>query len=249
MSVQIAIPEPTSFDTAYNQRSLPQYLAALHSAGATSIVVPLHERQDRVAKLLAHVQGILLPGSPADVDPQRYNEVPHPSIAAPDPQRNAVDELLLQETFGMHKPVLAICQGLQTLNVWCNGSLIQDLQTSVNHRPGRDVAEAHEIQIEAESLLAPLLGSDAQLRAQVNSSHHQAVHIAGDQLRVIAQAVGDGTIEAVERVSSQHFVLGVQWHPERTYTTSRFSRSIFAAFVQAAARWTPREIKDSVSAL
>jgi putative glutamine amidotransferase len=63
MTTRIAIPEPTSRDTAYNQRSLPQYIAAIQSAGAVATVIPLHERQDRVARLLANVQGILLPGS------------------------------------------------------------------------------------------------------------------------------------------------------------------------------------------
>ena len=89
MSVHIAIPEPTSSDTAYNQRSLPPYLAALHSAGATPILVPLHERQDRVARLLAGVQGILLPGSGFDVDPQRYGEDRNPRMrrSRPGPDR------------------------------------------------------------------------------------------------------------------------------------------------------------------
>ena len=135
MSVHIAIPEPTSSDPAYNQRSFPPYLAALHSAGATPIVIPLHERQDRVARLLAGVQGILLPGSRYDVDPQRYGEDPTPECADPDAARTAVDELLLQDAFNLHKPFLAICHGAQTLNVWRNGSLIQDLKTLVDHRP------------------------------------------------------------------------------------------------------------------
>ena len=126
MSVHIAIPEPTSGDSAYNQRSLPPYLAALHSAGATAIIIPLHERQDRVARLLASVQGILLPGSRYDVDPQRYGEAPIPECDEPDPARTAVDELLLQDAFNLHKPILSICHGAQTLNVWRNGSLVQD---------------------------------------------------------------------------------------------------------------------------
>ena len=91
MCVHIAIPEPTSSDTAYNQRSLPAYLFALHAAGATAILVPLHERQDRVARLLAGVQGILLPGSKFDVDPQRYGEARIPECGPTDPARTAVD--------------------------------------------------------------------------------------------------------------------------------------------------------------
>ena len=80
MTTRIAIPEPTSRDTAYNQRSLPQYIAAIQSAGAVATVIPLHERQDRVARLLASVQGILLPGSGYDLDPQAYGEIAYPRL-------------------------------------------------------------------------------------------------------------------------------------------------------------------------
>ena len=157
MCVHIAIPEPTGKDAEYNQRSLPAYLAALRSAGATPIIVPLHEHQDRVARLLSGVQGVFLPGSKFDVDPQRYGEAPLPECGEPDPARAAVDELLLQDAFSLHKPILAICGGMQSLNVWLNGSLIQDLKTAVNHSPGREVEEAHPVRITPGSRLASLI--------------------------------------------------------------------------------------------
>ena len=246
MCVHIAIPEPTSNDPAYNQRSLPEYFFALHAAGATPILVPLHERQDRVARLLAGVQGILLPGSRYDVDPERYGEARTPQCGEPDPARTAVDELLLQDAFNLHKPILAICHGVQTLNVWCNGSLVQDLQTSVNHRREREVVDAHALQITPGSRLAGLVPEGRMPGLQVNSTHHQAIRAPGDNLRVSAISPADGVIEAVELESPEQFVLGVQWHPERTYTTSPFSRAIFAAFVQAAVVWQPRRIQESV---
>jgi putative glutamine amidotransferase len=247
MCVHVAIPEPTGGDPAYNQRSLPTYLSALRSAGATPIIVPLHERQDRVARLLAGVQGILLPGSRFDVDPQRYGEEPIPECGEPDPARTAVDELLLQDAFSLYKPILAICGGMQSLNVWLNGSLTQDLKNGVNHSPGREVAEAHPIRIMAGSRLAGLVPQDYAAEPLVNSSHHQAIKVAGDGLLVSAVCTGDGVVEAVELDSSEHFVSGVQWHPERTYTQSAFSRAIFAAFVQAAVVWQPRRIEESVA--
>jgi putative glutamine amidotransferase len=247
MCVHIAIPEPTSNDPAYNDRSLPLYLAALRSAGATPILVPLHERQDRVARLLAGVQGILLPGSRFDVDPQRYGEEPIPECGEADAARTAVDELLLQDAFNLHKPILAICHGTQSLNVWLNGSLVQDLMTEVDHRPGRNVVEAHAVRIAPESRLTRLVPVGYADETQVNSSHHQAVKVAGDGLLVSAVSAGDGVVEAVELDSREHFVLGVQWHPERTYTQSAFSRAIFAAFVQAAVVWQPRRIEESVT--
>jgi putative glutamine amidotransferase len=245
MCVHVAIPEPTSSDPAYNQSSLPPYLMALRAAGATPIIVPLHERQDRVARLLAGVQGILLPGSGFDVDPQRYGEDRIPACGPTDPQRTAVDELLLQEAFNLRKPILGICHGAQTLNVWRNGSLIQDLQTTVNHRPGREVIEAHPVRVKAGSMLASLVPQGSS-DALVNSSHHQAIKIPGDNLLVCAVSPVDGVIEAVELDSRDHFVLAVQWHPERTYAASAFSRAIFSRFVQAASAWELRPVEASV---
>jgi putative glutamine amidotransferase len=247
MSVHIAIPEPTSGDPAYNLRSLPPYIAALHSAGAIPIIVPLHERPDRVAKLLAGVQGILLPGSGYDVDPQRYGEDPIPECGEADPARTAVDELLLQDAFNLHKPILGICHGAQTLNVWRSGSLVQHLQTSVNHSAGREVVEAHPVSIAPGSRLAALLPAGSLVEAQVNSSHHQAVQTPGDNLLVSAVSPVDGVIEGVELDSAEHFVLAVQWHPERTYTQSALSRAIFAAFLKAANEWQPRTIGNAVA--
>jgi len=247
MCVHIAIPEPTSSDSAYNQRTLPAYLSALHSAGATPVLVPLHESQNRVARLLTSVQGILLPGSGFDVDPQRYGEDRTPACGEPDPGRTAVDELLIQDAFSLHKPILAICHGLQTLNVWCNGSLIQDLRTAVNHRPGREVDFAHAVRIAPGSRLARMVPRAEAADPVVNSSHHQAVNRPGDNLLVSAVCAEDGVIEAVELDSPEHFVVGVQWHPERNYTRNAFSRAIFAAFVQAASVWEPRRIEESVA--
>jgi putative glutamine amidotransferase len=253
MSVHIAIPEPTSTDSAYNQRSLPPYLAALHSAGMTPVLVPLHERQDRVARVLLTVQGILLPGSRYDVDPERYGETRIPECGPTDPARTAVDELLLQDAFNLHKPILAICAGLQSLNVWRNGTLIQHLTTSVDHSPGREVLDAHSIQISPGSRLAAILPASLalpgeQLKTVVNSSHHQAIRSVGDTLIVSAVSHVDNTIEAVELDSRSHFVVAVQWHPERTYTHTAFSRALFSAFAQAATIWEPRRIEESVVA-
>ncbi len=186
MTIRIALPEPTSTDAEYNARSLPAYVAALQSAGALPTIVPLHERQDRVARLLAGTQGILLPGSKFDVDPERYGEKRIPECGPPDPARTAADELLLQDAFNLRKPILAICQGVQTLNVWLNGTLIQDLdavtKTPVNHQPGRDVINAHPVTVQTGTRLANLAAGEAD-QVFVNSSHHQALGRLGDNLR------------------------------------------------------------------
>src|SRR5271167_2048082 len=160
MNPRIAIPEPTSLDSAYNERSLQPYLAAMESAGAAPLVIPAGSRQEAVARTLREVSGILLPGSRYDVDPQAYGEARIPQCADSDPRRAAIDELLLQDGFNLHKPILAICYGIQALNVWCNGSLYQDLdsqlKTSVNHQPGRDVERAHPVKIAEGSRLASI---------------------------------------------------------------------------------------------
>ena len=249
MAVLIAIPEPTSSDAEYNQRSLPQYVEALKATGAEAVVVPLGESQERVAKLLAGVQGVLLPGSGFDVDPERYGEAREPECAEADPARTAADELMLEDAFNLRKPVLAICAGTQNLNVWRGGALIQDLKTPVNHQPGRTVVKAHPVEVAPGSRLKGILPEQEAGDVAVNSSHHQAIRIPGDNLRVSAVSPDDGVIEAVELDAPDHFVVGVQWHPERTYAQSGFSRAIFSAFVRAAEEWQPPEIDGAKSEL
>ena len=164
MAPRIAIPEPTSDDPEYNARALPQYLEAIKAAGAEPVVISLSDPQASVAKLLASVQGVLLPGSGHDVDPALYGETPAPETATNDAARAVADELLLQDAFNLRKPILAICHGTQTLNVWRGGSLIQDLKTPVNHKPGRDVVEAHPVRIEPGSRLTEILGARWRIR-------------------------------------------------------------------------------------
>ncbi len=250
MTIRIAIPEPST-DADYNQRSLPPYVAALEAAGAMPILVPLSESPAHVAHLLAGTQGVLLPGSRFDVDPERYGEARVPECGPADPARTAVDELLLQDAFNLHKPILGICHGAQGLNVWCNGTLYQDLPsqigTAVNHSPGRTVAEAHPISITPATRLAAIQSGCEAVNLCVNSSHHQAIHAIGDNLLVSAVSPADGIVEAVELNSSGRFVVGVQWHPERTYAENEFSRALFANFVGAAKAWQPRRVEESVA--
>jgi len=238
---RIAIPEPNSTQPDYNQRSWPQYARAVEACGAIAVPVPLSESPTTVAKLVSSCSGVLLPGSPADLNPQKYGQEPIPECAPADSAREAVDELLLQDAFNLHKPLLCICYGTQSLNVWKGGTLTQHLTTDINHKAGREIAEAHAVLIPeiAERL------SNFGPSVMVNSSHHQAVAIPGDGLDVVATAP-DGTIEAIEQ-RGEHFVLGVQWHPERTFGTDSAAQSIFREFVDAARAWEPRAIRESVA--
>ena len=238
---RIAIPEPTSGEPDYNQRSWHQYADAVEACGAIAVPVPLSESPANVANLVASCSGVLLPGSPADVNSQKYGQEPVQECAPADSAREAVDELLLQDAFNLHKPLLCICYGTQSLNVWKGGTLAQHLTTSIDHKAGREITEAHAIAIPGTSERLKGLGSSVT----VNSSHHQAVAIPGDGLEVVATAP-DGTVEAVEQ-RGEHFVLGVQWHPERTFAEDAASQAIFRDFVSAVRAWKPREIRESVA--
>jgi putative glutamine amidotransferase len=234
---RIAIPEPTSTDPEYNQRCFRQYEDAVTASGGTPVPILLNQDPSGIARQVATCSGILLPGSPADIDPGKYGEPVHPETAPRDILREACDELLLQDAFNLRKPLLGICYGHQSMNVWKGGTLTQHLTTGIDHAPGRTVEEAHAVRIagDARLLQAAFNGSEAK----VNSSHHQAVATPGDGLLPAAFAPEDGTLEAVE--ASEGFVVGVQWHPERTFSTKAASRKLFAEFVDAARGWHLRE--------
>ncbi len=264
MRPRIAIPRPHAADPEYADRALPQYVDAIKDAGGEPVVIPLNPPPDDLAKQLMSCDGVLLPGSKADLDPEKYGASRrHPKTAAADPLRDNVDELLLQDAYNMRKPILGICYGLQALNVWRTGTLIQDLaeqvHTNVPHTAGRSVAQAHTVAIDPASTLGKIVAKvaspgtepslvpgdetsedrrDVEHRAEivlrVNSSHHQAAEVVGDGLRVVARCPTDGVIEAIEGTAPNHFVLGVQWHPERTTDSEPASRAIFKALVEAA---------------
>lgn len=255
---RILIPIPTSTDAEYNERCWPQYAAAVKDAGGDPVALPLTSSPREIAELATSCEGVLLPGSPADVNPHKYGEEPVQASAAPDRHRENVDELLLQDAHNLYKPILGICFGLQSLNVWRGGTLLQDLPRDlVDHAAGPGVTVAHTAQIAKRSMLADLvsldeaeIADDGSLNLPLNSSHHQAIGRPGDNLRVTARSGEDGVIEAVEGGLSsemgQHFVLGVQWHPERSAPQSETSQAIFRRFVHEAAAWSPRVIRVSI---
>jgi putative glutamine amidotransferase len=253
---RIAIPEPTSTDEVYNGRSMPQYIHAVEAAGGMAVPISLRQSRAEQASLLASCAGILLPGSPADIDPSRYGQQAVKECAAKDEAREAADDLLLHDAFDRGKPILGICYGLQSLNVWRRGSLIQHLPQAsetapsmddsavVNHEPGREVQNAHPVLVVPGSRLFEAVAGvvdDAQGQRvlAVNSSHHQAVERPGERLKVAATSPVDGLIEALEGAERQQFVVAVQWHPERSYQSSAASRALFGAFLEAARSWAP----------
>jgi putative glutamine amidotransferase len=233
---RIAIPVPHSGDRVYAERSLPKYEDAVRGAGGEPVRIELDQTPVQVMKQIERCDAVLLPGSRADVDPQRYGAERHDKTAPADARRDMVDELLLQDAYNMHKPVLGICYGLQSLNVYRSGTLVQHIESAIDHSAGRAVAKAHSVKITPESRLAKIVG--ASNTVAVNSSHHQSADAVGDGLRVVARSDEDGIIEALEGTAPEHFVLAVQWHPERSVNDgpelAESARAIFRAFVEAA---------------
>ena len=244
---RIALPVPHSGKPDYAQRSLPQYVRAVEQAGGEAVVIQLHQEPDDIAKAITECQAVLLPGSAADIDPQKYGAERHAKTESADPKRDTADELLLQDAYNLGKPVLGICYGLQMLNVYNTGTLVQHIESPVNHAAGRTVAQAHRVRVDPFSRLAGLLVSQEEtgigpLEFAVNSSHHQAADVVGDGLRVVARCPDDGIIEAVEGVSPDHWVIAVQWHPERSYDDDPRSQAIFRALVEAAKTFSTADL-------
>ncbi|HEY1262901.1 MAG TPA: gamma-glutamyl-gamma-aminobutyrate hydrolase family protein [Terriglobales bacterium] len=232
---RIGIPLPKSGDPEYVERALPQYERAVEMAGGEPVRIPLDRSSADVQKIAEQCDAILLPGSSADIEPARYGVTEkHPQTSAADPLRDAVDNLLLESAYGSRKPVLAICYGLQSLNVYCRGTLVQHIESAINHEAGRKVPVAHQVAIDPGSRLGTTLGGGPSLSLPVNSSHHQAADVVGEGLRVVARCSEDGVIEALEGTAPDHFVLAVQWHPERSAEDDEASRAIFRALVNAA---------------
>jgi putative glutamine amidotransferase len=248
---RIAIPMPHSTDHEYGERAIPQYERAVALAGGEPVRVALDRTQDEILKLMATCDGVLLPGSKADVDPARFHAPRSPHTAAADPRRDAVDDLLLEDAYKQRKPVLGICYGLQSLNVYRAGSLVQHIpeflpeaaRAKVDHEAGKKVAVAHSVEIDPDSKLARIVAEnhDGPLVVPVNSSHHQSAEAIGEGLRIVARCPDDGIIEALEGTALDHFVLAVQWHPERSVDDDPASRAIFRALIDASSHRHPND--------
>ncbi|MFN2571041.1 MAG: gamma-glutamyl-gamma-aminobutyrate hydrolase family protein [Gemmatimonadales bacterium] len=203
------------------------YIRALESAGLVPLAIPMTLAADRASAALAVVRGLVLTGG-EDVAPERYGAAPHPRLGAVDPGRDAAELALIATARSRKLPILAICRGIQILNVAFGGTLYQDLESE---RPGpvphAGETSQHAVRFEAGSLLARTLGTRS---ATVNSRHHQAIRDVAPGLRPVAWAE-DGVIEAAEPVDQRaSWILAVQWHPE-----DLSERALFDGFARAVA--------------
>jgi putative glutamine amidotransferase len=200
-------------------------------------MIPTFTTRENLLEYARHLDGVLLPGSTSDIDPSRYGEVAHPRLGKLVPERDALDFALLQHAEQENLPVMGICFGIQSLNVFRGGTLVQDIPALVDQAVFHDdhgepeQPARHPVRLTRGSLLERLAGRDL---VEVNSFHHQSAGKVGKNLHAVATAP-DGVIEALEG-SSDRFVLGVQWHPERDFRENTFSQSLFATFVQEAAK-------------
>jgi putative glutamine amidotransferase len=207
-----------------NQNKVEPYLAALRAAE----IEPVAFLTDKPTSLDG-VVGILFTGG-TDINPQRYGQELQPETEEPDDERDLVELDLLGKAIQNDLPVLAICRGVQLLNVYHGGTLIQHLG-SARHRPELEDRSkpAHEVIVEPTTILADAVSSS---RLAVNSRHHQAVGAVGAGLRVSARDTDDGIIEGLER-TDKRFVVGVQWHPEDQVFTQPAQLRLFQAFGKA----------------
>jgi putative glutamine amidotransferase len=211
------------------------YSEALQAAGAVPLHISLIPNAEYVAAAVEELDGILLPGSDSDVDPQRYGQQPHRRLGTVQPIKDETDLLVIAAAEERGIPILGICFGMQILNVSRGGTLIQDIESqvpnSIRHEQGvpRD-RRSHLVKLLSGSTVQGLAGSEEEL---VNSHHHQAIEVIGQNLNATAWS-SDGLVEALEDPRPEKFVMAVQWHPELGWEDDQFSQAIFRHFVDHA---------------
>jgi putative glutamine amidotransferase len=200
-------------DADEHSEDLQVYINAVEQAGGDPVLLPLIEDEDQADEVLDTIDGLVMTGG-EDIDPSYYGEEPDSKLETVNAERDKSDNYLLKAALDEDFPILAICRGVQFLNVVCGGTLYQDIptqyDTDILHRSTDQVDFVyHDIDIVKGSKLADIMGAGT---LNVNSWHHQGIKKLGDGLTVVATAK-DGMIEAVEKDDAT-FVLGLQFHPE-----------------------------------
>ena len=212
------------------------YTAALRGAGLLPVVLPVLDPADAGAALDG-VAGLVLTGG-EDVSPGHYGASPHPKLGGTNDGRDAFERALVEAARERALPTLAICRGVQILNVALGGTLVQDIPSEwkdpiVHEGEWARTARVHEVDVTPGSRLARALGTE---RPVVNSMHHQALRDVAPSLATVARAP-DGIVEGVEWPSDDWWMVGVQWHPEElTASPEPWDRALLAAFTAVVSR-------------
>lgn len=217
-------------DSVKYWRVREEYSRSIVGSGGLAVCLPTSEGEGCVEELMRFLDGLMLSGG-GDLDPRIYGMEPQAVIRNPSPKRDEWEISLVNAAIEAGKPLLAICRGVQVLNVALGGTLHQEissLNTGIGHE-GEGCS--HFVDLAGPSRLRRIVGLDG---LRVNSSHHQAIDQLGHDLVVVGRS-RDGLIEAVEH-RDRPFVIGVQWHPERSYEVDPASRSIFRAFIRECAK-------------
>jgi putative glutamine amidotransferase len=224
-----------------------RYVDVLTGAGAIPWVIPLMRDMTTLREVYERLDGVFLPGG-VDMDPQQYAESRLPVCGAIDPDRDRVEVALVRWAMEEQKPVLAVCRGVQVLNVAAGGTLYQDLaewcEAAIKHdywpmEPRQRQDLVHDVRIEPGTQLASIMGAGD---ATVNSMHHQGIKKLAPGLVVNARAP-DGLIEGVEGNGDGAFLLGVQWHPEELVELVPAARRLFEAFIESAGAYAAQVIQ------
>ena len=237
----IAVTSDIKFVDIYEWHSAPRTFvnAVIKGANAIPLIVPSLKDETDIDEILDHIDGVLLTGARSNVYPTLYGEEPTEAHGPHDHERDATTLPLARKALKRGIPLLAICRGIQELNVALGGTLSSEIQDEEGRHDHRGAEHddtdirfqiKHNIQVKEGSCLAEILGNGA---VPVNSLHRQAIRIPATNLAVEATAE-DGTIEAVSVIGAQGFAIGVQWHPEYWVETDLPSAKIFAAFGKAA---------------
>lgn len=207
------------------------YVQAILTSGGLPVLLPAVMGDGNRTAYVKCLHGLLIPGSPADIDPACYGEEPHLRLGPVNPLRTDFEVQLTRLAATRGLPVFGICGGAQVLNVALGGSLYQDIPSQIpkSYKHSGSSERAHSVDLVQGTRLATIVGRH-ELR--VNSLHHQAVKVPGQGM-VVSASARDGVIEAVE-IPGQPFAIGVQWHPERLFLEDETAQRLFAAFVQAA---------------
>lgn len=209
------------------------YVTAIHEAGGIPILIPVGLEKRYTNKIVDMLDGLLLPGSIPDIDPNKYGDLPRENLGRVDPREDRTELELFNLAFNKNIPILGICRGVQIINVALDGTLYQDIPSQVrmalNHNPNMPHTEVcHRVTIENGSKLHKIIG-DTEI--WVNSTHHQAIKLHGKSLIVNAKAP-DGVTEGLEHPTKK-WVMGVQWHPELLWIKDKVQAKLFSEFIEA----------------